>query len=266
MTPNPNANLNIDYRSTLNVARVHNATARENPDRLAETRPISLWVALAAIVMASVGAGYFGANASLGYNKFGVNYQPQVPPSDLGTAEGPVDPMEQGAKVYSSVCVNCHQKNGLGVPGQYPPLDGSEWVIGSDERLAGIVAYGLTGPVTVRGQTYASAVMPPHKPPTLSAQKLAYVMSYIRNAWSNKAPLVTPEAVTDYLKRTGERNPFTAAELEQIPVTQMLPGPAGAPAPGPVPAPGGPPVAPASPLDNTGTKNVPPPGQATPLQ
>ncbi|MGI8605258.1 MAG: c-type cytochrome [Verrucomicrobiales bacterium] len=265
MNPDPTSNLNIDYRSTLNVARVHNATARENPERHAESRPISLWVSLAAIVIASIGATYFGANvgfgaavAPLSYNKFGLNYQPKIPPSDAGVVdEGPVDPLVEGAKVYKSVCTNCHQINGLGVPGQYPPLDGSEWVIGSDERLAAIVSYGMTGPVTVKGQTFGAAVMPPHKPPTISSKKLAYVMTYIRNSWGNKAAPVSPEGVDSFLKRIGERNPYVQAEVLQIPENQMLPGPAAGATPGPATPAAGPPAA-GPPASAPGGTNAPP--------
>ena len=73
---------NIDYRSTLSLTRVHNALARENPDRVAESRPVSLWISLGAIAVAAIGAANFGANrgfgsdGQVGYNKFGVSYKP----------------------------------------------------------------------------------------------------------------------------------------------------------------------------------------------
>jgi mono/diheme cytochrome c family protein len=241
MTIEPDANAGIDYRTTLNVARVHSAIARENPDRLAEARPISLWVALGAILMSVIGAMFLGSNAGFGtgglvnYNRFGTKYEPDKPFYQGAEGEKVQDPMAEGEKVYKNVCMNCHQQNGLGVPGQYPPIDGSEWVLGSDERLAAIVAYGLSGPVTVRGQTYGAAVMPPHKPPTLEIKKLAHVLTYIRGAWGNRAGPVAPEGVTEMLKRIGERGPYSEAELKQIPEDKMLIKPA-APAPLPTAA------------------------------
>ena len=75
--------------------------------------------------------------------------------------DGPVDPRKLGEKVYKNKCVTCHLPNGLGQPGQYPPLDGSEWVQGGTERMASIVGFGLSGPVSVKGQTFSAAIMSP---------------------------------------------------------------------------------------------------------
>ena len=185
---------NIDYRSTLSLTRVHNALARENPDRVAESRPVSLWISLGAIAVAAIGAASFGANRGFGlsgpvdYNKFGANYRPVAPPAVVPDDSGKVqDPFKLGEKVYKNKCVTCHLPNGLGQPGQYPPLDGSEWVTGGTERMATIIGFGLAGPITVKGQTYSSAIMPPHGPPVLTLPELAAVMTYIRGSWSNKA-------------------------------------------------------------------------------
>jgi mono/diheme cytochrome c family protein len=234
---------NIDYRSTLSLTRVHNALARENPDRVAESRPVSLWISLGAIAVAAIGAASFGANRGFGlsgpvdYNKFGANYRPVAPPAvvpeDSGKAQ---DPFKLGEKVYKNKCVTCHLPNGLGQPGQYPPLDGSEWVTGGTERMAMIIGFGLAGPITVKGQTYSSAIMPPHGPPVLTLPELAAVMTYIRGSWSNKADPVSVEGVTDFIKRhAGRTAQSSEAELNKIPAEQMLIGSA-PPAPGSTPA------------------------------
>ena len=46
------------------------------------------------------------------------------------------------------------------MPGVYPPLAGSEWVLGSEERLIRIVLHGLKGPVKVKGLEFGAAAMP----------------------------------------------------------------------------------------------------------
>jgi len=69
------------------------------------------------------------------------------------------DPMVTGKKVYDQICVTCHQPTGQGLPGTYPPLAGSEWVMGSDERLISIVLYGLKGPVKVKDTMFSAAAM-----------------------------------------------------------------------------------------------------------
>jgi hypothetical protein len=80
-------------------------------------------------------------------NRYSVRYNPfafdENAPSTSGNAVAvKVDPLVLGKKNYDLVCTTCHQATGLGVPGVYPPLAGSEWVNGSSERLIRIVLYG----------------------------------------------------------------------------------------------------------------------------
>jgi len=72
-----------------------------------------------------------------------------------------VDMAAFGKKQYLSACVTCHQPTGLGLPGVYPTLAGSEWVNGSEERVIRIVLHGLTGKVTVAGQTMNGTIAMP---------------------------------------------------------------------------------------------------------
>ena len=48
----------------------------------------------------------------------------------------------------------CHQDSGLGQTGQFPPLAGSEWVLGSTEALSMIIHNGVAGPIEVAGTQY----------------------------------------------------------------------------------------------------------------
>jgi mono/diheme cytochrome c family protein len=229
---------NIDYRSTLNVARVHNALSREHPDRTAESKPVSLWVTLGAIAVTALGFTFYGAQRGTGsgdvlnYNKFGASYQPVTPEALVPETGGvQVNLAAIGEKVYKGKgCVACHQANGLGQAGLYPPLAGSEWVLGSTERLAALVAYGLMGPVTVKGQQYGAAIMPAHAPPILSPKEFAGVLSYIRQGWGNTGSEISVESVTEFFARTkGRTAMYTEAELLAIPDSTMLVG-AAAPA------------------------------------
>lgn len=239
---------NIDYRSTLNVARVHNALAREHPDRVAESRPVSLWITLGAMAVTALGFTFYGAQRGTGpddmvnYNKFGASYQPRTPEALVPETGGDGPSLAAiGEKVYKGKgCVACHQPNGQGTPGVYPPLAGSEWVLGSTERLASLVAYGLMGPLTVKGQQYGSAIMPAHAPPILTPKEFAAVLTYIRQGWGNTASEITVEDATAFLNRTkGRAAMYTEGELKAIPEDQMLGGAAAAPATTP-PAPDAP--------------------------
>jgi len=119
-----------------------------------------------------------------------------------------------GKRVYDTTCIACHQANGLGVPGQYPPLAGSEWVTGSEERIIRIVLHGLNGPITVEGKEYNNVMAPLG---SLKDDQIANVISYVRASWGNAAPEVSPETVAKVRAENAGRNTFwTAAELLKL--------------------------------------------------
>lgn len=98
----------------------------------------------------------------------------------------------KGETLYYSYCGICHQSNGKGASGRYPPLAGADWVTGDKERLIGIVLNGLEGPIDVNGETYNN-VMPQHS--FLSDEDIASVLTYIRQNFGNEAEAVTPTEV-----------------------------------------------------------------------
>ena len=65
--------------------------------------------------------------------------------SPQSASAAPVKRVVDGALVYTGVCQTCHQANGGGVSGQYPPLVGSSWVTQDGETPIRIVLYGLEG-------------------------------------------------------------------------------------------------------------------------
>ena len=117
-----------------------------------------------------------------------------------------------GAKIYAATCQACHQASGLGTPNQFPPLVGSEWVTGSEERLLRIILHGVVGEIEVEGEAFNGAM--PTWGPTFKDEELAAVATYVRQAWGNKAAPVTAATVTrvrlQYASRT---TPWTAREL-----------------------------------------------------
>lgn len=122
---------------------------------------------------------------------------------------------QMGKKVFDTTCIACHQANGLGVPGQYPPLVGSEWATGSEERAIRIVLHGLNGPIAVKGVDFNNVMAPLGG--ALKDEQIANALSYVRAAWGNAAPEVSPEAVAKVRADTASRTSFwTAAELLKI--------------------------------------------------
>lgn len=121
-----------------------------------------------------------------------------------------------GQAVYDALCLNCHQPGGKGLPGVYPPLEGSEWVGGDPETLIKIVLHGLTGPITVAGAEYGKTVPVPMPPMGLDDQQTADVLSYVRSSFGHKAPAVKPEQVKAVRAATAQRAGFwTPQELKK---------------------------------------------------
>ncbi|MBV9439217.1 MAG: cytochrome b N-terminal domain-containing protein, partial [Candidatus Eremiobacteraeota bacterium] len=110
-----------------------------------------------------------------------------------GTAGAPAS-TAAGASVYTTNCSGCHGAQGAGAPGAFPPLAANPMVTGDAKPVIKILLNGLTGKVEVKGQTY-NGQMPPWKA-ALTNKQIADVITYIRNAWGNKASTVTEADVT----------------------------------------------------------------------
>lgn len=98
-----------------------------------------------------------------------------------------------GHAIFLARCATCHQQTGLGA-GPFPPLAGNSDITAAD--TSGIIATvlnGKTGPITINGKQYSGA-MPAWKG-TLSNAEIAAVLSYVRSAWTNKAPPVSEDQV-----------------------------------------------------------------------
>ena len=105
---------------------------------------------------------------------------------------------ERGKAIYMVTCMACHQPGGTGIPGAFPPFDGSEYVIGDTKRLVALVIKGYQGPITVKGVPYNNILIAVDTqfPQLKENPKLADVLNYIRTAWSNKADTaITPDFI-----------------------------------------------------------------------
>lgn len=100
--------------------------------------------------------------------------------------------IEAGKALFVGTCSTCHQPTGEGVPNVFPPLAKSDYLMADKTRSIVTVLNGLTGPVKVNGKDYNS-VMPPMS--QLNDDEIAYILTYVRNAWGNKGEAVTPEEV-----------------------------------------------------------------------
>jgi mono/diheme cytochrome c family protein len=237
----------MDYGEHEEVQDVHAAIQREKREPRVGLEPLSMWLIVVYGLAVFFGGAYLGrysgsfAEASLDYPN-----PPKVakPGGGGGGAQagGELSPVERGKKVFMANCAVCHQANGLGSLNQgYPPLAGSEYVNGGSKRNAMIVLKGLQGPLKVKGQQFGTAVMQPWDK-TLNDQKIADVLTYIRQEWGNTGGPVAPEQIAGLRKELASHpDSFTEPDLQAVPADADLPG--GAP-PGAKPAEAAKPAAP----------------------
>ena len=177
-----------------------------------------------AILFAFAGIIFFAATYM---GRFSGKFDPRIyneNVAEFGAAKSaPValDPIKVGEKLYNNAaCNTCHQANGTGLPPAIPPLVGSEW-LNSEERAIRIVLHGLQGPITVKGSNYNSAMPAFGKVAgsgfNWSDDKVAAVLTYVRQAWGNNLPPITAEKVAEVHAKEGDHKPWTAAELEALP-------------------------------------------------
>src|SRR5437588_11005043 len=244
----------MDYGETSDVQEVHAAIQREKREPRVGLEPLSIWLIVVYGLAIFAGGAYLGRYSG-NFSGDGLDPMGGPPPAKKGGAaqgqqqQAELSPRDRGKKIFAANCQTCHQANGLGVPGQYPPLAGSEFTTGGSKRPAMIVLKGLQGPVTVKGQKFGSAVMQPWDK-TLTDQKIADVLTYERSEWGNQASPVTAEQIAALRKELANHpDSYTEPDVLAVPENTELPGaPAGAapPKPGEAAKPGGNPPPPKS--------------------
>ena len=99
--------------------------------------------------------------------------------------------MKEGARVYSTICSQCHQREAQGILNVFPPLAKSDYLMGDKDRSIRILLEGLKGEIVVNGAAYRGE-MP--KPPINDTQ-IAAVLTYVRNSFGNQGDQVTLQDV-----------------------------------------------------------------------
>jgi mono/diheme cytochrome c family protein len=115
-------------------------------------------------------------------------------------AEGPDPEFDRalGLQVYAS-CRGCHQPNGAGIPGVFPPLAGHaaelfelRGGIGGRAYLIDTILYGLQGPIVVDGVAY-NGIMPAW--PNLGDEQVAAVVNHIVAGFDGVPPAEDFDAI-----------------------------------------------------------------------
>ncbi len=118
-----------------------------------------------------------------------------------------------GEAIYEMACLPCHQPEGKGLPGVYPPLAGSDWVRGDATRLIKIVLHGLQGPITVAGQIFGGpGAVPMPALAGLTDEQIADVLTFVRDAYGAQAGPVKASDVKRVRDTTAGRETAWSAE------------------------------------------------------
>jgi nitrite reductase (NO-forming) len=143
--------------------------------------------AVGMLVVDGIGARdlYSGQQASTTYQAAPLAAA-AAPAAAIGSATSPID----GEAAFARTCAACHQAEGQGVPGAFPPLASSDYIARAPtKQLIGHIIHGLQGPIMVNGMKY-DGVMPPM--PHLPDDEIAAALSYVLGSWGNGLPPVTP--------------------------------------------------------------------------
>lgn len=182
--------------------------AREHPEPEEGSNPMPWFVVALTALLMLFGVTYIARSAISGAPAWGDG-------RSAAELQGPVraaGDRADGAAIYAARCAACHQANGAGLPGVFPPLAGSEWVRGPASTLTAAVLHGINGPLTVKGSAYNGAM------PAFGAQlpdaELAAVLTHIRQQWGNGAAPVSADEVAAVRQHTASRNAPYAGEAE----------------------------------------------------
>ena len=126
----------------------------------------------------------------------------------------------KGRNIYSrdGYCQTCHQVDGRGLSAsQFPPLTGTAWVTGSEERLIKVVLKGLLGPMTLQGKEYPGDVPMTPFEGLLDDEEVAAVLTYVRNSFGNEASVISPEKVAEVRAAIADKEGYySPAELLEM--------------------------------------------------
>lgn len=205
----------------FNIRKVHGALIREKAEPSEMIRAAPWWLKHCIYAPLCIWGIWYLLVASGGFrwDEYSEGaFRTRVPeeiagePTTAPASDDPATLIAEGKTVYTAVCSACHQANGMGLPVAFPPLAGSDWVSGSEEKLILLVLHGLMGEIEVNGEKWNGAM--PAQGAQLDDRKVAAVLSYIRSEWGNSSSPVSPAAVTPLREKYKDHAPWTAADLE----------------------------------------------------
>jgi mono/diheme cytochrome c family protein len=193
-------------------------SAAPNAEPTATHSTVPMWIIVLTLLLMFVGAGYFDRHSGWFDKQVYVPYVSKDEVELYQPRSGAAAMLAQGRSIYERNCGVCHGTDGLGKPGQFPPLAGSEWVNAKGfKRLAQIPLDGLNGSIQVKGQqmNFPSGMVAIGA--AMSDADLAAVLTYIRGSWGNKAGPVTADDVKAVRATVAGHPPISADQLKNLP-------------------------------------------------
>lgn len=192
------------------MMQIHAQLAREKEEPTEGFSPIPIFLLFIFSALIFWGGVYMGVYS--GEFRSDV-FNPDWNPGSVVAETQAFDPIKRGERLFRGNCAACHQANAQGVPGVFPPLAGSPWVVGNEERFIMIIMDGLQGPIEVLGNEY-NGVMQGYN--MWSDRDIAAVASYVRSNFGNNAPMVEEATVADVRAKYFRGSAWTAPALLEI--------------------------------------------------
>ncbi|MCK6597958.1 MAG: copper-containing nitrite reductase [Bdellovibrionaceae bacterium] len=119
---------------------------------------------------------------------------------EISKASSPEEQFRLGKNTFTQNCAACHQPDGKGVKGAFPPLASSDFLKQETKKIIGVVKNGLSGSITVNGEVY-NGVMPALG---LSDEEIANVLTYVYGSWGNSKKVIKASDVKSVVSKTIE--------------------------------------------------------------
>jgi cytochrome c551 len=103
----------------------------------------------------------------------------------------------EGLELYKTHCANCHQLDGAGLEGLYPPIANSDFLKGNKLKMICFIHNGLNDSLTINGKKYTQP-MPANR--SLEPLDLAEIATYVYNKWGKETKITEITEVEEILK------------------------------------------------------------------
>ncbi len=107
-----------------------------------------------------------------------------------------IKPYQEGERLYTAYCSNCHMEDGWGLKGLIPPLANADYLSNYKSQIPCIIRYGIKGEIIVNGKTYNTEMAGIQG---LTDVQINNIINYINHAWGNQVEQSNIKDVRRYL-------------------------------------------------------------------